>query len=222
MLKVVKLSKQYAGIQALSNVSFSVSQGEIVGIIGPNGSGKTTLLNILIGLVSQTEGNYHFHNNVRVSMAISRMGFFDDMTVERNLSMYSDLQGIERDRMTKISKMFQVNFGSKRFGELSSGMKQKVNLTLGCASATDLLLLDEPTNHLDVDSIFSLREYMVNFKALGGSIVMTSHVLSDLEKVCTSYIFLKSGEIIKEISQIDLFSEYSNLEDAYLKIMHEN
>lgn len=218
-IKIENASKIYGKSNALEEVNLEVAPKEIVGIIGPNGSGKTTLLNLIMGLIKPTSGSVIVDRAGGLGMSVSRQGFFDDMTVLRNLLMYSSLVGTSRDNLSRLMHTFQIDFGSKRFGELSAGMKQRVALLTGFLKEYQLILLDEPTNHLDIDSILILRGQILSRNESGCSFLITSHILSDLEKVCQRVLFLSKGKVISAGNTIDLISQYGSLEEAYLNLV---
>jgi len=202
----------------LDQVSFSIQPGEIVGLIGPNGSGKTTLLNILMGMFAPTSGSVRIQPNTKIGMEVSRRGFFSDMTVEKNILTFAALHGLGSDAVKQVLEEFNIDFGKLRFGKLSAGMKQRVTLAVAFLKKNDLILLDEPSNHLDIDSIIRLRSTISNTNKQGTAFLITSHILSDLEKVCTRLLFLKNGKLLSDMSKEELLTKYNTLEDAYLSI----
>lgn len=220
MLKVNQVSKKFLKREVLSEVSFSIEQAEIVGIIGPNGSGKTTLLNVLIGMLEPTFGNYIVEEGVRVGMAISRKGFFSDMTVADNLRLQANLLKVndEKGQVENAMAKLEIDFGTTMFGQLSAGMKQRVTLAAAWLCHFDLILLDEPTNHLDIDSILLMRKLVKNESQLGTSFLITSHILTDLEKICDRILFMRQGKLLGSYQKNDLIQRYGSFEEAYLVI----
>lgn len=218
MLTAQSLTKYFGKKPVLENVSFSLGKGEIVGIVGPNGSGKTTLLNLLMGMINPTSGNFKVENNVKVGMSVSRKGFFDDMTVADNILMYAKLSDVAERKVSDIMKEFSIDFGGSRFRKLSAGMKQRVSLAIAFLDDYGLVLLDEPTNHLDIDSILKLRELITHQRdKRSTSFLITSHILSDLEKICDRIIFLKAGKLIRISATQEMLEKYGTLEEAYVK-----
>lgn len=216
ILQLDQISKSYNKKKILNQVSFSISQSEIVGLIGPNGSGKTTLLNIIMGMLQPSSGSITFSSQLRVGMSVSRKGFFDDMSVVNNILIYSRLLNINEKVVEDTMKKLMIDFHNIQYGKLSAGMKQKVSLLLPFISQNDLIFLDEPTNHLDIDAILNLRSTVLEKKESGVSFLITSHILSDLEKVCDRIIFLKSGRITVNLSTTELVNNYGSLEKAYI------
>ena len=217
MLRVENITKEFKGKKVLNSVSMSVDSNEIVGIIGPNGSGKTTLLNIICGFVKPNAGTIHLGTQ-RLAMSISRRGFFNEMSVQKNLEMYARLAGASREQLDKALQDFEIDYASKQFGKLSAGMQQKVSLAFAFMTGANLILLDEPLTHLDVNAIIKLRALIQRRKQEGVSFLIASHILSDLEQVCDRIYFFRRGEVIHTGVVKDLLSTYDTLENAYIKI----
>lgn len=212
------LSKAFGKKVVLDQFSIKIDCAEIVGLIGPNGSGKTTLLNILMGIVKPTIGTFQINPDCSVGMSVSRKGFFQDMTVKDNIVMYTKLAKANALNIQKMLERFDVDFGDQRFGNLSAGQKQKVSLVMAFMNSYNFILLDEPTNHLDIDAVISLRELIFELHRESVSFIITSHHLSDLEKVCTRILFLKNGRIAQDSSQAHLIALHDTLEQAYLSV----
>jgi len=217
MLTSSQLSKKLKGKLVLSDVSFSVGGGEVVGIVGPNGSGKTTLLNILTGFLKPDNGAFKLTTR-RIGFAISRKGMFGDMSVLDNLKISAKLLYGNHCNLSTAMDRFGIDYGSELFSSLSAGMQQRVSLVLPFAEKNDLLFLDEPTNHLDIDNIFVLKNAILAARADGSGCIVTSHVVSYLEKICDRIIFLKDGRIVQDVLTDVLLKKYGSLEDAYLDV----
>jgi ABC-2 type transport system ATP-binding protein len=218
ILSVKNLHKNFGDKVVLEDINFAISKGEIVGLIGPNGSGKTTLLNVIIGMIKPSNGAVNIARNTVTGMSISRKGFFNDMTVCRNLLLYARFLKVGEARVKELMQDFFIDYGDKPFGQLSAGMKQRIALAFAFLLNNDLTLLDEPINHLDIDSILHLRSRLLHEKQQGGSFLITSHVLSDLEKVCDRLLFLKNGRLVEDTKVDALINKYGSLEESYLKI----
>lgn len=213
------LSKNFAQKKVLSSIEFSIGQGEIIGLIGPNGSGKTTLLNILLGMMQPTSGSFTTSEDLKIGMSIARKGFFDDMTVTRNIQHHATLLRLDQKRIDEYLSAFAIDYLHVKYSKLSSGMKQRISLLLAFAGRNNLIFLDEPTNHLDIDSILNLRNLILKEKAARTSFLITSHVLSDLEKICDRIVFLKHGILVQNVTTHDLLDTYGDLEQAYINIL---
>jgi ABC-2 type transport system ATP-binding protein len=208
------LSKKFGGKIVLERIEFSIQPAEAIGIIGPNGSGKTTLLNLLMGLLKVDSGTIFCTQ--ALSVAVSRKGFFDGMTVEDNLKVYAKMKKQPLPEIYKVMELFDIDFAKTNFGKLSAGMKQRVALAQAFMGDYKLILLDEPTNHLDIDSIVKLRLAIETRKKVGTAFILTSHILTELERLCDRVLFLFKGNIIKEISSTN--AGFTNLEEEYLKL----
>ena len=217
MLDVESIVKHFGQKRALDHLTFSIKEAEIVGLVGPNGSGKTTLLNILTGMIRPDSGRFHISNGVRSGMAVSRNGFFNDMTAQKNIMLYARLERVNSKRVTDLMNEFSIDFGSVRFGELSAGMKQRISLIIPFLADNHLIFLDEPSNHLDIDSILTLRDKILELKTDGVSFLITSHNFTDLEKVCDRILILREGKLITDRSTDMLIQEFGSLEEAYLQ-----
>lgn len=218
MLQVNALCKSYRQHAVLRRVSFSIGKNEIVGLIGPNGSGKTTLLNILMGIVLPTSGSFGFAPSVTLGTSVSRMGFIGDMSVRDNLITFAELGGLSSTAVDAVLHDFNIDFARMRFAQLSAGMKQRVSLAFAFLFNSNLILLDEPSNHLDIDSLIHLRNRITTQRQHGTSLLITSHILSDLEQVCDRILFLQRGTLVADRRKDDLVHEFGSLEAAYLQI----
>jgi ABC-2 type transport system ATP-binding protein len=218
ILNTYSLTKKKSNKTLVSDVSFSIASGEIIGLIGSNGCGKTTLLNLLMGILKSTSGRYEITKGISIGTSFSRRGFFSDMTVGNNIQLHASLLGVGKSEIEQAMSKFEIDFADKLYGKLSSGMKQKVSLLIPWLRANHLIILDEPTNHLDINTILLLRSLILQRKQEGCSFLITSHILSDLEKVCDRILFMKGGCIMGNYQKDELITNFGSLEDAYLAI----
>lgn len=202
----------------LNDVSFFVNEFQVVGLVGPNGAGKTTLLNTILGSIKHLSGEIRLKREIELGISVSRRGFFNDMSVWRNIELYKKLTGFDARLLDQFINVMKIDFLDFRFSQLSAGMKQKVSLCLAFMKNFKLIILDEPANHLDVDSLISLRNLIQSRKDNGSSIIIASPNLTDLERICDRVVFLKNGRVALNESVSDLIDEYSSLEIAYLKM----
>ncbi len=217
------IQKKYNGSPVLNDVSIKVERGAIYGLIGKNGSGKTTLLRILTGLIPVYEGRVSLEkldNRVpRVAAVIDSPSLFLNMTAMENLKAHSLLLGIqENTQLEEVLKTVDLNSTqSKRVKDFSLGMVQRLKLAMALLAGPDILILDEPLNGLDPDGIKELRELLLRLnrdKAV--TILISSHVLSELEQVASCFGILHDGAIVKELTAEDV-CQRGNLEDLYLE-----
>lgn len=209
MLKISNLSKQYGKIKALDNVSFSVEKGNIYGILGPNGSGKTTTLAILLGIVFPDSGTFVWDNyppnqpvNLHVGALLESPNFYPYLTIEQNMKIATHIKKIttnnekEIDRTLDIAKLRERK--KSKYKHLSFGMKQRLSLASLLLGDPDILILDEPTNGLDPQGIADVRQIIVEQGQNGKTILLASHILDEVEKVCSHVAVLKKGQLLAQ------------------------
>ncbi|MBC7902290.1 MAG: ABC transporter ATP-binding protein [Gemmatimonadaceae bacterium] len=205
VLSIHNISKAYGKIQALNDVSFDVPQGSVFGILGPNGSGKTTLLSIILDVLEANKGHFDWFGHPsspdqrkKIGSLLETPNFYHYMSAINNLKITSSISG--RGDAASIDTVLQkVNLFERRksrFSSYSLGMKQR--LAIGAALLGDprVLVLDEPTNGLDPVGIAEIRDLMMELNRKGHTIIMASHLLDEVEKVCTHVVILKKGNVI--------------------------
>lgn len=205
ILQIENLSKQYGLVQALDNLSLSIKQGQVFGILGPNGSGKTTTLSIVMGIVSQNFGNFSWFDNAygneyqkKIGSLIETPNFYPYLTASQNLTITAKIKEIplsEIERVLKIVGLYERR--SFRFDTFSLGMKQRLALAGVLLGDPQVLVLDEPANGLDPQGIADIREIIRSQASNGKTIIIASHILDEIEKVCTHVAILKKGKLIK-------------------------
>lgn len=204
VLSINGLTKFYGPIRALNNVSFDVPQGSVFGILGPNGSGKTTLLGIVMDILRPTTGSFQFmgqqpDENTRknIGTLLETPNFYHYLSGERNLRIAAEIKQKGHDRINTVLR--QVNLYERRaskFSTYSLGMKQRLAIASALLGNPDVLVFDEPTNGLDPVGIAEIRELIKALAGEGKTIIMASHLLDEVEKVCTHVAILKKGELI--------------------------
>lgn len=234
-IKVSNLTKAFNGIQAISKISFILTENDTLGILGPNGSGKSTTIGVLLGLIKQTSGKIYINNtNVNDSNKLhflSIMNFASPytelpkrLTVMENLNIYARLYNVKdiKIRLEEICEYFQLNeMLKKKTGELSSGQKTRVSLAKALINKPQILLLDEPTASLDPVVSEYLRSFIQEYKKNNDiSILLSSHNMQEAQRLCDKIIILKKGKIIEEgkINNILIKYKKKKLEDVYFKI----
>jgi ABC-2 type transport system ATP-binding protein len=210
MIKVENLTKRYAGVKALSDLSFEVQRGEIVGFLGPNGAGKSTTMRILTGFIPASSGRVQvagcdvFEDSLEVRRHIGYMPennpLYVDMRVNEYLKFRARLKGVprseRRDRLDEVLKLCGLTEVSRRvIGQLSKGFRQRVGLADALLAEPDLLILDEPTIGLDPVQIRQVRQLI---KDLGKrhTILLSSHILPEVEMTCNRVIIIHHGKIL--------------------------
>ncbi len=204
VLSLKGISKNYGKIQALKNVSFDVPPGSVFGILGPNGSGKTTLLGIILDILRPTSGSFELMGQspsaeVRkgIGTLLETPNFYHYLSGERNLRIAAEIK--ERglgDIETVLEKVNLHQRKTSKFNTYSLGMKQRLAIASTLLGNPNVLIFDEPTNGLDPVGIAEIRELIKTLAKEGKTIIMASHLLDEVEKVCTHVAILKKGELL--------------------------
>ncbi len=235
ILRVEALEKEFARTRALKGVSFSLREGEILGVLGPNGAGKTTLIHCILGLVEPTKGRVEVfglqmdrHRSEilsRVNFASSYVSLPYSLTVEENLVVYAYLYGISnpRQRIREVLELFEIwHLRGKTTRGLSTGQMTRLCLAKAMLNRPKLLMLDEPTAGLDPEIAAKTRTLLMRLKECEGlSVLYTSHNLREMEKVADRVIFLHEGRIIAEGPSSQLLSSHGvgSLEELFFKVL---
>lgn len=204
ILTVENLSKNYGRIQALKNVSFSVPEGTVFGILGPNGSGKTTTLGTITDVLIPTSGSYKLFDEAPTAAHRSRIGtlletpnFYHYLSGIKNLEIAAEIKQRGKNDIDHVLQLVDLNKRKdSKFSTYSLGMKQRLAIASALLGDPNVLIFDEPTNGLDPVGIAEIRELMKDLHRQGKTIIMASHLLDEVEKVCTHVAILKSGELI--------------------------
>lgn len=185
-------------VEALSDVSFSIGRGEAVGFLGPNGAGKTTTVRVILGLRKPTTGEVRVRAR-RVGFVLDVPSLYPQLTLERNLDFYADLLGLGPGAwQVRISELGLSDLLKSRVGELSLGMRKRAELARALLGEPDVLLLDEPTSGLDPQAQETFREVLRTEVEKGASILMTSHDLFNVQKVCDRFLLIREGRIVAD------------------------
>ncbi len=204
ILSIQNISKSYGPIQALKNVSFEVPEGSVYGVLGPNGSGKTTLLGILLDVLLADGGTYSWFSGMDAATARRQIGalletpnFYHYLSAYDNLEITAALKerGLD-DRETVLKQVGLYERRHSKFQSFSLGMKQRLAIGAALLGGPKLLVLDEPTNGLDPAGIAEIRELIRSLNKQGITIIIASHLLDEIEKVCTHVAILKFGTLL--------------------------
>jgi len=231
------LTKQFNNILAVKNISFKINKGTIVGLLGPNGSGKSTTIGMMLGLIKPSSGSVIINGqnieNYRTDL-LEKMNFISPyvelpkkLTVEENLEVYGRLYGVKnlKDKISDLMKKLNLTeFRKRKTGELSSGQKNRVSLAKALINDPEILLLDEPTASLDPDVGDYIRGYIEDYASNNGAtILLASHNMNEVERLCHEVMMMKNGEIIDKGKCDDLINKHGrkNLEEVFLIIVRE-
>ena len=236
-LEVIGLSKTYNSKEAVKEVSFKVNQNEIIGILGPNGCGKTTTIGMILGLLKPSKGKVLINGveieNQRVDL-LNQLNFISPyielpkkLTVRQNLEVYGRLYDVNKHK-EKIEylceKLRLYEFIDKLTGELSSGQKNRVSLAKSIINNPKVLLLDEPTASLDPETGDFVRSFLEEYQQENKtSILLASHNMAEVERLCSSVLMMNKGSIIDEGSPEELIKKHGrkNMEEVFLKLTRE-
>lgn len=214
------LKKAYGTTIAINGISLRVKQGEIFGILGPNGSGKTTTLSIATGILKQDEGEFTWFNQLsdhnsrkKIGPLIENPHFYPYLNLIQNLKIVAQIKekGAEDiERVLKLVKLYERR--KSKFRTLSLGMKQRLGIAASMLGDPEVLVLDEPTNGLDPEGIAEVRELIRQEAAKGKTILMASHILSEVEKVCSHVAILKNGKLLEQGNVKSIISGETTIE----------
>lgn len=221
VLKTNNLTKKYKEFIALDKVNIQINKGDIYGLIGRNGAGKSTLMKIITTLANKTEGEFELFNQKddnltqtkrRIGCLIENPAFFPNLTAYKNLKYYAIQKGIadnkQIDEALKLVGLFEDK--NKKFKAFSLGMKQRLGIAFAILDNPDFIILDEPINGLDPIGISDLRETFKNLNEERNiTILISSHILSELYMVATRFCILEKGKVIKELTKEELDNECS-------------
>jgi ABC-type multidrug transport system ATPase subunit len=206
ILETINLSKNYGHITAVKDLSLEVGPGHVFGILGPNGSGKTTTLSIISGIIASNSGTYRWFGrepraNMRknIGALIEVPNFYPYLNLVRNLSIVARIKDKPVNDIERVLKLVNLWERKKsRFDTLSLGMKQRLALSAVLLGDPAVLVLDEPTNGLDPEGIAEVREIILQERQKQKTIILASHILDEVEKVCTHIAVLKNGQSIAQ------------------------
>lgn len=221
VLTTQKLSKQYGNRQVLKGLSLEVEQGSVFGLLGPNGSGKTTTLGILLDVIPQNAGTYHwfgqevptYEHRKKIGAILETPNFFGYLSAERNLKISSDIKGVDHsdiERVLKIVGLFERR--NDKFKTFSLGMKQRLAIGAALLGKPEVLLLDEPTNGLDPQGIAEIRNLILSVAKQGITIILASHMLDEVEKVCSHVAIIKNGTLLVQGKVEEILGDENILE----------
>ena len=234
ILKISNLTKKYGLLTAVSNLSFDIEKGSIYGILGPNGSGKSTTLGIVLNVVNKTAGDFSWFGGSltthqalkKVGAIIERPNFYPYMTAYQNLKLVCKIKGVSFDSIEKTLKIVGLDDRKhSKFSTFSLGMKQRLAIASALLNDPEILILDEPTNGLDPQGIHQIREIIKTISQQGTTILLASHLLDEVEKVCTHVVVLRkgknlySGRVDELISSHGFFELKTHQRDDLLKLL---
>ena len=222
ILETQDLTKKYRRITALQNLNLAIDRGMIFGLLGPNGSGKTTTLGLLLGVLKATSGSFRWFDRAPDAEARKRIGailetpcFYPYLTAMQNLAVVATIKECVMERREEVLEI--VGLYDRRndpFRTYSLGMKQRLAIASALLADPEVLILDEPTNGLDPQGIVEIRKLIKLIANTGKTIVLASHLLDEVQKVCTHFCVLRRGEKLYQGSVNEALSEQARYEIA--------
>lgn len=223
ILTTKELGKNFKNKHILNQINIHVPEGKIYCIMGPNGAGKSTLLKMISGIEKPTEGDINFKGEnwkredlKTIGSLIEEPGLFDNLTVEDNIKLKLKLHHVEnKDQEQILNTLGFGDHNQEKVKGFSTGMRQRLGIALAFMGNPDLVVLDEPTNGLDTFGIHELRELLMLEKKQGKTIIIASHMLSEVQKVADRIAILGNGELLLE----EDYDQKTDLEDLFISTL---
>ena len=236
ILDIQNLSKWFGSQIAVNNISFSIEKGHVYGILGPNGSGKSTTLGMVLNVVNPTSGSFKlFEGSINTHQALKKVGaiierpnFYPYMTAEQNLKLVCQIKDTSFARIDKVLEIVGLEERKySKFRTYSLGMKQRLAIASALLNEPEILILDEPTNGLDPQGIHQIRKIIQSIAKQGTTILLASHLLDEVEKVCSHVVVLRKGTMlyagpVDEMIASHGFFELKSDDDVKLKAYLES
>ncbi|WP_420110639.1 ABC transporter ATP-binding protein [Pseudactinotalea sp.] len=227
-IEVRALSKRFGSVTALEDATLSVEYGRVAGFLGPNGAGKSTLMRTLLGLVRPDSGEAHIAGRAyaQLSAPAETVGAVLDiasahprMTARAHLHTYAALAGMDRSRVGAVLSLVAAqSYADRRIGTFSTGMRQRLALATAMLGDPGILVLDEPSNGLDPSGMAWLRTFLRDFADAGGAVLLSSHVLHEIEHTIDDVILIDRGHTVWTGALDQLVAQHAPLEEAFLRL----
>lgn len=224
VLKVSGLTKQFGKKVAVNNIDFEISKGEVFGLLGPNGSGKSTTLRMVLTLIKPSSGSIHLFGNSDLVISLKKVGvvlessnYYPELSAMNNLKISARIKGVNEDKIEPaLERVGLLNDKKNKVKTFSLGMKQRLSIAAALLNEPEFMIFDEPTNGLDPHGIAEMRDIINSFSKEGKTILVASHLLSEMEKICTHIAILKNG-VIREHGELrSLTKDHTSLEAYFL------
>jgi ABC-type multidrug transport system ATPase subunit len=204
VLEINHLNKKFGRLTAVNDLSFSVDKGNVYGLLGPNGSGKSTTLGMILNVVNPTGGSWKWFGEEpsteslkKVGAIIERPNFYPYLSAKKNLEIVAEIKGAHPSKIEeKLEIVGLLDRKNDPFSSFSLGMKQRLAIAAAMLNDPLVLILDEPTNGLDPQGIIKIREIILEIAAQGTTIILASHLLDEVEKVCSHVVILEHGKTL--------------------------
>ena len=220
VLHTSNLAKQYGSLTAVHSLDLSIEEGQVFGLLGPNGSGKTTTLGMILGVTNPTSGSFSWYGEIPSPAARKKIGailekpcFYPYLSAKKNLQIVAKIKGVTEDRIGEVlQEVGLYDRMNDNFETYSLGMKQRLAIASALLANPPVLILDEPTNGLDPQGIVEIREIIQRIAASGKTIILASHLLDEVQKVCTHFAVLNKGKKLFQGSVTDAISGQTIIE----------
>ncbi|WP_224489379.1 ABC transporter ATP-binding protein [Robertkochia flava] len=237
ILTINNLTKKFGPLTAVKDLSFTIEKGNVYGILGPNGSGKSTTLGIVLNVVNKTSGEFYWFDGTvsthealkKVGAIIERPNFYPYMTAEQNLKLVCKIKEVPTSKIwEKLELVGLLDRKDDKFRTYSLGMKQRLAIASALLNDPEILILDEPTNGLDPQGIHQIRELIKEIASRGTTILLASHLLDEVEKVCSHVVILRKGEklysgrVDEMIASHGYFQLSSSKQEALLSLLQDH
>lgn len=226
ILKTIDLCKSFSGQMAVNNISLNIEKNSVYGLLGPNGAGKSTTLKMITGILKPTSGSIEFDGHLwkrndleHIGALIEMPPLYENLTAYENLKVRTTLLGLDNARINEVLQIVQLtNTGRKRVGQFSLGMKQRLGIAIALLNHPKLLILDEPTNGLDPVGIEELRELIRSFPTKGITVILSSHILSEVQQTADHIGIIADGILGYE----GKLNANENLEQLFMDVVKSN
>jgi len=221
VLQTNNLTKKYGRLTALDDFTLDIPKGTVYGILGPNGSGKTTTLAIVLDVLRENKGTFHWFdesepNHIsrkKIGSILETPNFYPYLSAEKNLKIVAAIKEVDKsnvDRVLNIVGLLERR--NDKFATFSLGMKQRLSIAAALLGEPEVLLLDEPTNGLDPQGISEIRQLIIEVAQRGTTVIIASHLLDEIEKVCTNVAIIKKGKLLTQGKVDEILSDDNILE----------
>lgn len=225
ILKTTDLCKNFKGQMAVNNVSLNIQRNSVYGLLGPNGAGKSTTLKMITGILRPTSGSIEFDGHpwqrgdlTQIGALIETPPLYENLTAYENLKVRTTMLGLPDNRIDEVLHIVRLtDTGKKRAGQFSLGMKQRLGIAIALLNNPQLLILDEPTNGLDPVGIEELRELIRSFPAKGITVILSSHILSEVQQIA-DHVGIIAGGVLGYESQLHAGED---LEKLFMEVVRE-
>ncbi len=220
VLEINQLSKNFGSLKAVDQVSFSVEKGNVYGLLGPNGSGKSTTLGMILNVINPSSGSWKWFGEEPKTSSLQKVGaiiespkFYPYLSAQKNLEIVADIKHAPYEKVNeKLELVGLADRKNDKFQGFSLGMKQRLAIAAALLNDPEVLILDEPTNGLDPQGIIQIREIIKQIAANGTTIILASHLLDEVEKVCSHVVILNKGKMLYSGSVDEMNPSFGALE----------